>query len=402
MTELEKGLFNEIWDKLNEATEKGFSEVTPVDYDEDFVSALKHNNAVFAAFKVHRQQNDMAARLTDANGELKPFAQWMKEVLPIANHQNRIWFKTEYDTAVKRAHQAAEWKQFEREADVTPNIEWLRTTAVRPAADHSVFWSVPVILPVNDPFWDRHKPGDRWGCKCGLRATDKPATPADRIPDGKDRDKPAPGLNGNPAKTGQIFNDSHPYNPPSCAACTLPGKRVISKDGETCTAQLIGVLNAGNKKDCYHCSRPVQLMKKAGAFKSKTALERKKFLQEMLPLLSAKVEQTIRVKKQAVKMNIGFTKYGNKHLYSDTFGRAKNVLGKEDLKNLDSILSEAIFVKRVKLYKKRKHDDIKRFYLFKGNINGKTAYLHVAELAKKRSNGKMNYERFLYSITEKK
>jgi hypothetical protein len=161
---------------------------------------------------------------------------------------------------VKRASQAANWKQFEREADVLPNLEWLKTTSVTPAADHAGFWSIPIILPVNDPFWDTHKPGDRWGCKCSLRATDKQVTPDKSVPEAKNTDKPAPGLTGNPAKDGQIFSDTHPYNPPFCAACTLPGKRVISKNQKPFTGWLAGMFNAAGKKDCYHCSKPVQLI----------------------------------------------------------------------------------------------------------------------------------------------
>ena len=47
---------------MNEATDKGFGIRQPVDPDYDFYQELKHNNAVFSAFKVHRAQNDMAAQ----------------------------------------------------------------------------------------------------------------------------------------------------------------------------------------------------------------------------------------------------------------------------------------------------------------------------------------------------
>jgi hypothetical protein len=271
---------------------------------------------------------------------------------------------------------------------VTPNIEWLRTTAVRPAADHSVFWSVPVILPVNDPFWDRHKPGDRWGCKCGLRATDKPATPADRIPDGKDRDKPAPGLNGNPAKTGQIFNDSHPYNPPSCTACTLPGKRVISKDGETFTGKLIGFFNASNKKDCYHCSRPVQLMKKAGE-----ARERKELEAAMEPLIKKNVIRKVAPDKQ---IKIIFKKSGNAHIVNDVMEKGVK-LSKADLSKLNDLIRDAEYVRSSDLYKKRS-DNVLRFYYFKDNERG--VYYNVAEEAVKNKNGHIYLTRYAYSATK--
>jgi hypothetical protein len=209
----------------------------------------------------------MAARLLDENGDLKPFEQWLNDVQPIADHQVRQWFQTEYDTAVKRAHIAAEWRQFEREADVLPNLEWIKSTSIAPGADHQVFWGT--IRPVNDSFWNSHRPGDRWGCKCSLRATDKEATPVDvdDVPV-MDRTKPARGLDNRPEQDGQIFSDSHPYNPPSCATCTLPGRRVISAGQTTVLGRLFN--SKKNRKDCYHCSRPVELIRKAGVEPSET------------------------------------------------------------------------------------------------------------------------------------
>lgn len=210
ITQIEENLFREFWDKLNEATDRGIGNSGVfIDPDDDFHNALRYNNGVFAAFKTHRTQNDMAAQLLDENGELKPFEQWLNDVQTIADHQCRQWFQTEYDTAIKRAHQAAEWKQFEREADVLPNLEWIKSMSITPGEDHRIFWGI--IRPINDPSWNEHKPGDRWGCKCSLRATDKEPTPASEIPTGDKADKPAPGLDNNPGKDAQLFSDTHPY-----------------------------------------------------------------------------------------------------------------------------------------------------------------------------------------------
>ena len=60
MTDIEINLFNEICDRINEAARKGFDESGAVDPDDDFRAAILRNNEVFAAFKVHRMQNDMA------------------------------------------------------------------------------------------------------------------------------------------------------------------------------------------------------------------------------------------------------------------------------------------------------------------------------------------------------
>lgn len=212
MTDIEENLFDAFWATYNLATDQGIAQSAYPDPASDFREALRYNNAVFAAFKVHRMQNDMAALLLDSNGNLKPFEQWAKDVQPIASHQCERWLRTEYNTAVIRAHQAADWQQFQREKDVLPNLRWMPSTSLHPGADHKIFWDT--VRPVDDPFWDQHRPGDRWNCKCTLSSTDDPETPVPTIPN-----EPAPptgtnpnaGLDNNPGKDGKIFSDSHPY-----------------------------------------------------------------------------------------------------------------------------------------------------------------------------------------------
>lgn len=238
-TEIEAMLFNAVWEKINKAAREGFDASGVTDPDKDFLSELQHNNAVFAAFKVHRMQNDMARLLLDSNGDLKPFTEWLNDVRPIASHQVGAWLRTEYDTAVLRAHQAADWQQFEREKDVLPNLKWIPSTSLHPGLDHRIYWNT--VRPVDDPFWSRHRPGDRWNCKCDLTSTDEPVTPVPADTGGKSN--PQPGLNNNPGKDAQLFNDSHPYFPSDCNHCPLykaRKKRVTS-------------LFSNRVKDCYNC-----------------------------------------------------------------------------------------------------------------------------------------------------
>ncbi|MBQ6377617.1 MAG: hypothetical protein IJJ56_02325 [Prevotella sp.] len=208
MTDIEQNLFHEFLRTFNTAADQGFSK--SVDPDDDFRQAIRHSNAVFSAFKTHRMQNDMAARLLDENGDLKPFEQWKKDVRSIASHQCGAWLRTEYDTAVIRARQAADWKQFERERDVLPNLKWLPSTSLHPGEDHRPFWGT--ILPIDHPFWSQHRPGDRWNCKCDLTSTDEPPTPVPSVAVSQQpANSPHRGLDNNPGTDGKLFADSHPY-----------------------------------------------------------------------------------------------------------------------------------------------------------------------------------------------
>lgn len=235
-TDIEPNLFNAIAHTLGEAV----STAAPSLSDDPFTHALRHSTDVFSAFKVHRAQNDMAARLLDSNGNLKPFEQWKDEVLPIADHQCHNWLETEYNTAVLRARQAANWQQFLAEKDILPNLKWLPSTSPNPGADHRPFWNT--ILPVDHPFWNEHRPGDRWNCKCDLTSTDEPAT---SVPSGSPAgNNPQPGLKDNPGKSQAVFSDDHPYFPSDCKHCAFYNPGTI--------ARLQNVFR-DQTKDCYHC-----------------------------------------------------------------------------------------------------------------------------------------------------
>lgn len=61
-------------------------------------------------------------------------------------------------------------------------------------------------LPIDDPFWDRHRLGDQWNCKCWLVQTDAPRTALEDMPDSADIPESKAGLRGNTAKTKEIFS----------------------------------------------------------------------------------------------------------------------------------------------------------------------------------------------------
>lgn len=197
-----------VVDGLSEADE-------PPTHEDEFYQSLLHSDEVFAAFKMHSMGADMAARLLDGKGNLKPFAQWAQDVADISSHHVGPWLHTEYDTAVLRAHQAADWRGFERNKDVMPNLRWMPTTSPDPESTHRQFWEEKLTLPVDDPFWNKHHPGDRWNCKCSLEATDDPVnSPEDLKPD-----PPQQGLENNPGRDGHVFSEDHPYYPSGCNSC---------------------------------------------------------------------------------------------------------------------------------------------------------------------------------------
>ena len=242
--DIEPALWREVLRLMNEATVEGLSRSdVPPTHEEEFYRELKHSNAVFAAFKVHSMGEKMAAKLTTPDGKLKPFRQWAEDVRGISSHYVGSWLRTEYDTAVLRAHAAADWRRFERDKDIMPNLRWMPTTSPEPESTHRLYWQKKLTLPVDHPFWEKHHPGDRWNCKCMLAQTDEPANP--EVLEGVEDIKPQRGLENNPGKDGHTFNDTHPYFPDKCSRCFAYRKSGLKNR--------LKAWFTNRRKDCYNC-----------------------------------------------------------------------------------------------------------------------------------------------------
>lgn len=380
--EADPALFEGILQNFNKAVD---ASVNSKKYG-GFAHELRTNNEVYSAFRSHRMGRDMAAKMLDEDGKLKSFTKFREDVKPIADHHVKHWLETEYNTAVHRAHQAEQWKKFQEDKDIFPNLRWVESTAVNPDPEHRTFWGI--VRPVDDPFWSAHRPGDHWGCHCSLEQTDDPVTDAPDGAEEDDKNDPSPGLEENPAETGRIFSDKGPFFPSSCASCPFASMLQAAKETD---------LTASRKKDCYNCSAAKKVVEKAQETKpmSKTAMLRHKYMKEMEVLLDKKVV----LNADGQDITVSFNQKGNEHLYSDTFKRSK-VLKKEDLKHLDKTLAESKYVDQAKLSKTR-GDKIRHFYYYKAKIRDKVVYLNIAETEHINKKGKIKHDRFLYSVTDK-
>ncbi len=172
---------------------------TPKNTDQYYEMAerFKLNTARIAAYKSHYATNSLKTLYKEAP---KDFVENNKAVLKTFNR----WQATEYNTATARCRSAKQFEQFRKEKDLYPNLEWLATRSSTPRELHAGF--VGTILPQDDPFWQENQPGNLYNCKCDWRSTDSKITshPEGSVP-------PSPGLEGNPATTGEVFSDKHPY-----------------------------------------------------------------------------------------------------------------------------------------------------------------------------------------------
>jgi hypothetical protein len=200
---IEPSIFEAEAASIVEAVETGVS----IAYNSphfEFSMKLRESGLWFAARKSYAQASDLAALLDNGKRSKRTWAEFRKLAAPITGQYNQTWLRTEYDTAVRSARIASQWKDMERTADRFPNVEYLHTRSSNPRENHLQY--VGIIRPLNDVFWDTHTPPLGWNCKCDVRSTDVKAT---AIPG--NLPVAPPGLRNNPARSGSLFSEDHPY-----------------------------------------------------------------------------------------------------------------------------------------------------------------------------------------------
>lgn len=174
--EVPKKLREELWgyyfDKLSKAVDAGYSPKSEF-YDKDLARALKHNIAQFCAFKETSFRNTLRDLLTK-DGSLVPWSEFKKEAYSVSGDYNHRWLETEYHQTVANANMAEKWKDFERNADLYPNLKFVSVNDNRVRPEHKALDGT--IRPINDPFWNKYTPPLDWGCRCHVVQTDEEPT----------------------------------------------------------------------------------------------------------------------------------------------------------------------------------------------------------------------------------
>lgn len=335
---------------------------------EKMTRALDENIFLFSGFKTYHEMNDASRLLKDEDGGFKSFDRFLQDVKAIDASYNQNWLYAEYNFATASTQMAAKWADIERDGDEY-DLQY-RTALdglVRP--EHAALEGI--TLPPSDKFWNEYYPPNGWNCRCTAVQVLKdkyPTSDSDQACAAGERATTQIGKNGenkaamfrfNPGKAGKVFPPKHPYY-----------------------------------KAPAEVKKQMNVIVMTMVMKSQSALEREKYLDQMAQLYGKKVT----VNGNGHDMKVGFNKYGNEHLYHDTF--RSSVLTKDDLKDVDKLFSDATFITKAKLYKPRKHDQIRRFYYYKTTLHGQTVYLQVAELDYRRKNGRIKHSRFLYCITD--
>lgn len=353
-----------------------------VEMSEAMRKRLERSNYVFSGLKTFHELNEAFPSLLDENGNRKTFERFLNDVRKIDETYNSNYLRAEFNFVQASAEMAAKWERFMQDGD-RYYLQYRTAGDAKVRPTHAEM--AGITLPASDPFWEDFYPPNGWGCRCSVVQVRKSKYPATDHEEAIARGESALELDKkgmfrfNAGMEQKTMPDYNPYTIKRCKDCDIAkGKLKLAfvPDNELCAA-------------CKLLQKCV-----GGKDKSQRAIERTHYLHEMEPLLQKKVEKTVNGKN----MNIGFTKDGNKHLFSDTFGRTR-IVSKEELKNLDSYLERAEYVDDSALTHPRT-DNVEHYYYFKVRINGKWARLNVAKEVHRQPNGKVQIKYFLYSIND--
>lgn len=343
---------------------------------------LQRSDYIFSGMKTFHELNEAFPSLLDENGNRKSFEQFLNDVQSIDSTYNRNYLRAEYNFVQASAQMAAKWEGFMQDGD-RYNLQYRTAGDDKVRPEHAALDRV--TLPITDPFWEEYYPPNGWNCRCTVvqvRKSKYSVTPHDEAM--------ALGEEATGKDTKGIFRfnagleqksvpDYNPYTIRRCRDCDIAkGKTKLAfiPDNELCAACRLLHKCVGDRS------------------KSERAIERTHYLHEMEPLLQVKHVKPI----EDGSIKVGFSTYGNKHLFSDTFGRS-SVLTKEDLKDLGGILESSTFMDESVLTHPRR-DNITHFYYYKAELHGRAVRLNVAKEVRFRPNGKPRTTYFLYSVND--
>lgn len=74
--------------------------------------------------------------------------------------------ETIFDTNMATAYSEGQWERIQRNQELFPFLEYVRSASVHPRHTHMAY--AGLVLRADDPFWQSHLPIKEWGCKCSV------------------------------------------------------------------------------------------------------------------------------------------------------------------------------------------------------------------------------------------
>lgn len=131
--------------------------------DPAFVTAMEQNLFHFSAAKTLAE----VQKLNQLYRKAKTFEEFSREAAKVCTKFNKVWQKTEYDTANLTAESAANYQRLIKKANRFPYWQYVTAGDDRVREEHRKLNGV--ILEVKDPRWDKIYPPNGWKCRCRVK-----------------------------------------------------------------------------------------------------------------------------------------------------------------------------------------------------------------------------------------
>ena len=193
-------LIKQIYADLSEGTKKTFGnkwEKLDVKEPNSLIQKFKKNLWQFSSAKTLAELEKMNSLLLD-KGKIRTFDEFKKLVQKENVNFNSNYLRAEFETAKRGSEMAWKWKDYVKNADLFPNLEYRTVNDERVRPEHAVLSGV--VKPITDDFWRTFYPPNGWRCRCYVSQTAASVTP------GKKEDPTVlPEFRGNTALDEEIF-----------------------------------------------------------------------------------------------------------------------------------------------------------------------------------------------------
>lgn len=216
-------LIVETYNALNKAVDTAIKTETPP----ELTAALQNNAFIFSGFKTYHSLSEVGLALTDADGHVKPFDTFRRDVEAVDSKYNTNYLYAEYNHAVHTSQMAVKWHGFMADGD-RYNLQYRTAGDERVRSEHAALDNI--TLPPSDPFWNDYLPPNGWNCRCDVDQVLRDDYPmsdpevAKAAGDACTEEPKARMFRYNAGREMSLFPKKHPYLPKGCGDCPQHGK----------------------------------------------------------------------------------------------------------------------------------------------------------------------------------
>lgn len=135
--------------------------------DTELINRVQNNLFKFSAAKSYSETIEMRDAVYDADGNIRPFADFKESARKITGKFNEAYLATERQHVIAAGTQGSRWRDIEESMDTHPYLMYVTKRDSHVRDTHRLLDGI--VLPADDPFWNEYYPPNDWNCRCSTR-----------------------------------------------------------------------------------------------------------------------------------------------------------------------------------------------------------------------------------------